>query len=454
MELLQKITDFAGRHGMLPPKGLVLAAVSGGADSMCLLQALIELSEKAGFTVAAAHFNHLLRGAESDGDEAFVARFCLERGIPCHTERGDVRGASAARGLGIEAAARELRYDFFGRTAEKTSAARIATAHTADDNAETVLLNLTRGAGAGGLSGIPPRRGKIIRPMLTVTRGEVLDFLASRSVPFVEDASNSLDIYNRNKIRHHVVPVLRDINPRFAESVASGAALLREDDDYLNGLAAQYIAAHSDGAALDARALLALPRPVSGRVIRKLAGAPLSARHVADVLELCARTAPSGEISLPSGTVHREYGRIVFNRPPDGGDFEPVVLRAGASAVLPELGLAATCRKKSCSSQNSEKINNSFTTFLFKYASVCGNIVIRPRKTGDKIELFGGNGTKTLKKLFIEKRIPARRRALIPVIADDNGVLAVYGIGFDVRTSCKAGDTTLEINFKETGHEK
>jgi tRNA(Ile)-lysidine synthase len=162
--------------------------------------------------------------------------------------------------------------------------------------------------------------------------------------------------------------------------------------------------------------------------------------------------------------VRREYDRLVFTDQEEIGAFSPVELKPGEQVELPELGLTVTCRKSVCGlsddSQESEKINKTFNTFLFKYDNVCGNIVIRPRETGDKITLFGGNGTKTLKKFFIEKRIPAHRRALIPVIADRAGVLAVPGIGrgvkaaVDIRAFCRPGDNTLEIEFKETAHEE
>lgn len=476
-ELTQKIAEFAAGHGMFPPEGLVIAAVSGGADSMCLLSALIELSADMGFSVAAAHFNHRLRGSASDEDAAFVARYCADRGIPLFNGAGDVRSYAERHGAGIEEAARTLRYAFFYETVEKAGAAGIATAHTADDNAETLLFNLLRGAGLKGLGGIPPVRDCVLRPMLTVTRREVLEYLADRCVPYVEDATNKLDIYSRNILRHRVIPVLTALNPRFAEAATKAALLLREDEAYLSGLAADYIAEHGENGALSARDLAGLPRALSGRIIRqfaaeKLPDVRLGAGHVEDILRLCAADDPSGRISLPGGTAYREYDRLVFSREFRDGGFLPVTVPVDGVAEIPELGLVVRCRKLAAGDLSAdkfpagenppeiEKINKSFTTFLFKYDSIYGNIVIRPRKTGDKIKLFGTNSTKTLKKLFIEKKIPARRRAMIPVIADDAGILAVRGVGCDARAAvggtadCGAGDVLLEVVFEETGNEK
>lgn len=455
--MLEKIEAFTQRHGLFPEGGLVLAAVSGGADSVSLLQALLELSERRGFSVAAMHYNHQLRGGESDRDAAFVKKLCYDKNVPLYTGSGDVRAYGQENGFGLEASARRLRYDFFYETAVKLNAQRIATAHTADDNAETVLLNLTRGSGLRGLGGIPPRRGNIIRPMLTVTRLEVLSFLEARSLPYMEDSTNALPICSRNIIRHRVIPVLKELNPRAAEHITAAAALAREDETYLTGLAQQFIDENLKDDALDAALLAGLPLPIGRRVVRTLAGSAAAAAHVSAVLALCTSGDVSGEVALPGRTVYREYGRIRFDpgpRSPVTEGFRPIEIRldpddAGTPVWMPELHLKVTWRI----TKFSEKINNSFHTFLFKYDNIYGKIVIRPRETGDKIELFGHNGTKSLKKLFIENRIPVRKRPLIPVLADDIGVLGVCGLGFDQRAACQPGDTALEINFEETAYE-
>lgn len=465
IKMLDKLVEFADKYDMFPPEGLILAAVSGGADSMCLLAALLELSYIRGFTVAAVHYNHHLRGEESERDALFVAHFCRDKNVKLYSGGGDVGAFAKLSGLGVEEAARKMRYDFFCETAENIDAQRIATAHTADDNAETVLFNLIRGAGLNGICGIPPKRGIIIRPMLTVTRNDVIDFLLQHDISFVEDSSNNLDIYSRNRIRHSVIPVLREINPRLTEHITAAAELIREDEDYLRGIAARYIHDNCQAASCNSRELAELPRPVSSRVIRLIYGNNLSSGHISAVLALCKSGSASGEVTLPSGTAYREYDRIVFSHDGQTPGFTPVVMTDGSETGIPELGLTVTCRSTIVTNGTQtdsdrkdsirfEKINKSFTTFLFKYDNICGNIVIRPRETGDKIDLFGRNGTKTLKKLFIEQRIPRRLRPLIPVIADNKGVLAVYGIGSDERAAYHAGDHTLEIIFEETSYEK
>ena len=189
---------------MLPAGGLILCAVSGGKDSMYLLENLRKLAPERDFSVACAHFDHCLRGEESRRDRRFVEDWCRAHNIPCTVGEGDVRAHAAACGRSIEETARELRYEFLDRTADALGADRIATAHTADDNAETLLLNLARGTGLKGLCGIPPVRGRLVRPMLTVTSAEVLRWLEENRIPHVEDSTNETDDCARNVVRHRV----------------------------------------------------------------------------------------------------------------------------------------------------------------------------------------------------------------------------------------------------------
>ena len=204
--------DFCEKYDMLPKSGIVLCAVSGGKDSMCLLEMLRGLAPVYGFELCCAHFNHKLRGKESDRDSAFVEAYCKERDIPCYVGSDDVSAYAEENGLGIEEAARTLRYAFLEKTADEIGALCIATAHTAPDNAETLLLNLVRGSGLKGLCGIPPVRGKIIRPLLQTTGEEVLKYLEEKGIPHVEDSTNETDDYTRNRLRHRVVPELRSLN--------------------------------------------------------------------------------------------------------------------------------------------------------------------------------------------------------------------------------------------------
>jgi len=429
---------------------MVLVCVSGGADSMCLLEALLHISYERGFSVAVLHFNHGLRGEESDRDEGFVQDYCMDCGVQFYSGDGDVQRHAKQSGQSVEAAARDLRYEFFYDMAETLGAERIATAHTSDDNTETMLINFTRGAGANGLSGIPPVRGKVVRPMLGISRDEVILFLGEREIPFVEDSTNSIDIYMRNKIRHSVIPILKEINPRLNEAAGAAAELMRADEDMLSDLADLFISDLCVGITANVVDLLNLPFAVSSRVIRKLYGGALSFKHVKAVLELCGNTNPSARLSLPGMTVYRDYDLIVFDpkQQAEEDGFAQLFPSDGDSVIILGAGLKMSCKSVACSDKIS-KVNKTFTSFLFKSLDIYGKITVRPRREGDKIKLVGQDGSKTLKKLFIERRIPARKRSFIPIIADSKGVLAVYGIGRSDRAAPEQGDTALEISFEE-----
>ena len=438
------LLKYSDKYGMLPQGATVIACVSGGADSICLLKILAELRESRGIIVVAAHFNHGLRGEEALRDECFTRDYAEGLGIECFVGRGSVAEYAKARGMGTEEAAREMRYAFFAEVCEKAGADKIATAHTADDNAETIIMRLARGSGLRGMGGIPPVRGNIIRPMLNITRRQVIEFLRERNVGFVEDSTNELEIYTRNKVRHGVVPVLKEINGRFVEASTAAAALFREDEDFLARTAADFISEHCADGRVEAGRLLALHPAISGRVIRALFGEGLDRGHVQSVLELCRGGTMAAALSLPYCTVFREHGYISKDAL-ESKSFERFELEIGNSRIISEINMKVSCNLTTVD----DIIYKSLSFFLFKTDAVCGKITVRPRCEGDKIELVGRGCTKTLKRLFTEKRIPAKKRGLVPVIADEKGVLAVFGVGQDVRAKVSEGETAFEVSFEE-----
>jgi len=302
------------------------------------------------------------------------------------------------------------------------------------------------------MSGIPPVRGKVIRPLLHVSRDEIMAFLEEREIPYVEDSTNDLDIYTRNKVRRSIIPLIREINPRFSEAACSAAELFRADEDFIGDIADLFVLDCCIGLTANAADLAVLPFSVSSRVIRKLYGGNLSFNHVKDVLLLCEGDNPSASISLPGMTVYREYDRVIFDAEPKQNEdkFAPVYPTMGNSFIILGPGLKITCKSIIYSdSINKCGINTSFTSFLFKSVDICGKIAVRPRREGDSIRLSGQGGTKTLKKLFIEKKIPVRKRAFVPVISDDEGVLGIYGLGIGDRAVPGPGDQAVQIDFEE-----
>ena len=437
--------DFAGLKDMLPRGSRVLCAVSGGADSMCLLHLLWTNRQELGIELAAAHYEHGLRGAESLRDAGFVEQWCRQMGIRCVVGHGDVPAYAKERGLGAEEAARELRYAFLERTAAELNCGRIATAHHADDNAETILFNLTRGSGAAGLRGIPPVRGEIVRPLLPYTRAQIEAYLAENHVEHVEDSTNGSDGYSRNLIRHRVMPVLKEINPHFPAAAMRTAELMRRDEDCLSALAEDFIRENFDGESLPVDALKKLPWSVSSRAIRYLSKRSLSMEHVQAVLAL---TEGSGlaYAEVPGARIRRERGRLYFAQEAAAPEMAEIPVRPGESVNIPGLGLEIRAEF----AVFDQEINDLFKTYCFKYESIYGNISCTGRRNGDKLRPKGRGCTKSLKSLFAEAKMTKVQRDTALVFRDGAGILAVQGLAIAERAAPSIGDRVIKIEIKRT----
>lgn len=421
---------------LLPPGSRVLCAVSGGVDSMCLLHLLSQREE---LSLVCAHFNHQLRGEESDRDEAFVREICKQWNIPLTVGRGDVEAFARREKLSLEEAGRTLRYAFLYQAAEEELCDWIATAHNAEDNAETLLLHLLRGSGLNGLTGISPQRGKLVRPLLTTSRKEIEAYLIQHDIPHREDSTNADDAYTRNRVRHQLLPLLEEMNPGFVRRLTSAIPRLRADNDYLNDLARQLLTKtehREDGLVLPAALLSQAPAPVASRAVRLLlaqaAGGnwDCSAAHLEAVLELCRSSSPSAQVSLPHGlTARREYGLLVLAHDLPTRPLEPMPLQEGDNPVP---GLPWT---------------------VVLQGPPWPGLVVRSRQTGDSLTLPGGH-TKTLKKLFIDQKLPRWERERIPVVADNDGVIAVAGVGPNLSHPCHGQVRMIQYRKGEDMHDE
>lgn len=405
--MLNKLTSFSREYTMITPGDHIICAVSGGADSMALLWSMYLLKDSLGIRLSAAHFNHHLRGEESDADEVFVREFCDRFEIELYLGGAQVKPGQK----GLEAAAREARYAFFA-----TLPGKIATAHTADDNAETVLLHLVRGTGLKGLGGIAPVRGNIIRPMLTVTRQEVLRFLQEYHIGCRQDSSNDSDQFLRNRLRHQVMPLLKEENPRLAVNLSSMARSLRQDEQLLTDLA-------GEGEFPDVSALRQMHLALRGRVLERFLkenGVREPEReHILLLEQLVFSVNPSAKARFPGNvTVTRCYDRLAVAE--EAAAPEAVQIRCPGTTELTQWGLRVVCTR----AEPGENGRHCFS------ASPEGTVVIRSRLPGDTIRL--SCGTKKLKKLFIDQKIPASQRSRVAVLADDMGVLGIPGIGVNL----------------------
>ena len=408
--MLNKLTEFSRQYQMILPGDRIVCAVSGGADSVALLFALYLLRDKLEITLEAAHFNHHLRGEESDADADFVRKLCDQYDIPLHMGEGYVTAGEK----GLEAAARDARYAFL-----RTLPGKIATAHTADDNAETILMHLIRGTGLKGLGGITPVHGSVIRPMLAITRQEVEAFLNEYYVKHIEDSSNGSDDFLRNRIRHHVLPLLREENPRLSQNLSQMALRLRMDEQFLTQ---------------QAQACLELPVSELKQLHPALRSRTLEQflkregvrepehTHIAMAEALLFSDKPSARANLPGGvTVSRCYDRLTVLRQEE--PLPEMEIPCPGSCAIPGFRVTA---------QQAQEVINTRDTF-----TVCpdGKIFLRQRRSGDEMRLSGGS--KSLKKIMIDRKIPASERQHIPVIADEKGILGVYGIGVNTSRSAE-----------------
>jgi len=413
-QLARRVLAYCGQWDML--SGIVLCAVSGGRDSITLLHLLSTLAADAGFGIAAAHFNHQLRPT-ADRDEDFVRDWCGERGIPLTCGRGDVRAFARREGLGIEDAARTLRYAFLEGAAQDIGADRIATAHHREDNAETILLHLLRGTGLQGLGGIPPVRGRIVRPLLEVSRAEIDAYVERNGLLYVEDESNRDASYMRNRLRLEVLPLLEEVSPGCGARIASAAALLREEDEYLRR--------ETEGLLPDAEHdTIRIPVTVLGRedavlrrrLVRAMGeklGVSLSRGQTEAVLSLGS----GGFLDLPEGLCAvRKPRQLILKKQPSPP--EPLTLRPGEQTW------------------GSWRVTLEKREGLIEEAS--DRVVLRDLGGEITIAAWDGtgrlaveNGSRTIKRLFADAGVPVERRAEHPAVLVDGRLAAVFGVATD-----------------------
>jgi len=438
MPLQDRVRLAVERAGLIPAGSRVLAAVSGGPDSVALLRLLLALADACGFTVAGvAHLNHRLRGAESDGDEAFCRALARAHGLAFSCGRRDVAALARATHASLETAARRARYAFLEQAAARLKAGVIATGHTRDDQAETFLLRLLRGAGASGLAGIPPKRGPIVRPLLDVRRAEILAYLARLRQPFRTDSSNQDRAIPRNWVRHELIPMLaRHVKGDIVDVLAREAALLRDETELLDRLALDAGAiVERRGAgptvALDAAALAGLPPALARRVVRRALGKTGSGRfhgfdHVEQVIDL-ARSATKGSraADLPGVRVERNGAEVVLSergpRAPRRREAFWYRLAVPGRIAVPECGCVIEARARRWSAAElplAKAVSAGGRRAVVAAKAAAGGLAVRSRRPGDAFRPFGMRGRKKLQDVLTDRKVPRAERDRVPLVVD------------------------------------
>ena len=419
-DFISKVNKAVKAFDMLQNGDSVIVALSGGADSVSLLNALIELKAEYNLTIYAAHLNHNLRGDEAKRDEDFVRKICTENSVELFVKSVDIRTLAEQRKQSEELCGRDERYKFFNELSVKLGA-KVATAHTASDNAETVIFNLTRGAGINGLSGIAPVRDNIIRPLIYVTRGEVEEYCRENNLEFVTDSTNLQDEYTRNKIRHSVIPVLKELNPDFENTITRESDMLRSVNSFVELKTDEAIEQIKTENGYDSNRLSELPEALRLSVIHKLCKL-----HKGEVdykaVKLIDGALEGGAVTLESGlTAVCKQGTLRFVEDREEDYFSELELKLNTSFIY----------KGKEYSVNELKLEDE-------------NIVFRTRRAGDTFTLPKRNVTKTVKKLLNELKIPEENRDSLILAAKESEVLWIEDVGVSRRASGK-----LKIHIKE-----
>ena len=470
---LQRVAAAIKSHRMAAPGETVLAAFSGGPDSTALLHALWRLRGRLECKLCACHVHHGLRGEEADLDARHAAEFAASLGVPFVEKRGDVRAAARARKLSLETAAREVRYALLEEAAEAVGAQRIATGHTADDQAETVVMNLLRGAGPAGLSGMPAVRGKVVRPLLGLSRAEVAAYCAAEGLGYRVDRSNAEMEFTRNRIRHEVMPALLKVQPSAVEALCRLAEIMRAENELAAEAAEEALGqvatqrrsgstASSLGLSLAAFGQLpeALRRRVLRAAIARVKGdeRDLVLERIEALMELAEAGRAGSVVELPGGVrAERRYGEVLIGRG-----------RRGAAAPtgewpLPVPGEARTGLGWTISAALSEDLSvpeeqcseGPYAAALD--AEEAGEeLVVRARRRGDRFTPLGMREACKLQDFLVNAKAPRAERARIPLVVSRKRGEIVWVVGYRIGDHCKVtGRTrrTIRLEARRFGDE-
>jgi tRNA(Ile)-lysidine synthase len=454
--LLHKVQETIDRHRMLATGEVVVLAVSGGVDSMAMLHLLLHLRTRYRTLLHVAHLNHDLRGTESAEAARFVQRQCEAHQIPVTITRADGRALQDRRTGSLQAAARDLRYRFLERVADEQEAGRIAFGHHRDDQAETVLMNLLRGSGARGLGGIPPVRGRFIRPLIDCSREEIEEYVRREGIPYVEDSSNRVLSYGRNRIRLELVPELaKRYNPRVVHSLANAAAILEAEDTLLNDMAerelrAVLISQSRDELVVSVALMTTLQSALRWRIIRRIAeelrvGRPeLTCQHTLAIDRLLMTKDAQGAVHAPGGLRARRAGNSLFlsvRKSQAKGRIAPCPLVVPGFTAIPEalLSLQSDLLEK----REWDALASDTWTALLDADRTGPELHVKGWEEGDRFVPLGMGGRKKLQDFFTDVKVSRDQRGSVPLVVSGDRI--VWVVGFRVDERFKVTDSTRRI---------
>lgn len=422
--LLEKVRKTIEKHNLLENGDTVICAVSGGADSVCLLHLMQSLKCDYNLTVYVANVNHLIRGEESDRDSNFVKSVCKAADVKCFYREYNVKEIAKVRKTGEEECGRILRYEFFDEISKELGGAKIATAHNLNDNAETVLFRLIRGSSAHGLSGISYKRDNIIRPILDITRNEIEDYLVRNGISWCNDSTNALPVYARNKLRIKVFPELNSVVNNAEKRIVSAAKLIGEDDMYLHSLADEAFCKCYFENYLLLSEFNGYELPVKRRIVSNLLShwgmKEITSDKIEDFMDYTEKESGKKFDINAASYAEKAYDRI-YLRKREKAVTEEFTISGETSFNHEKFSL-----KVEISSVYPEKSGNNRA--LFDADKLSFPLKIRFRNKGDKMKLKGMSGTKKISDIFSDEKIERAKRDFIPLILKENEIIFVCGL--------------------------
>ncbi len=451
-------------YSMLDNQKGVLVGYSGGADSTALLHIMKEICDERGLYLRALHVHHGIRGGEADRDAEFCRTVCEKLGIDFTLEQADIPALAHESGRGLEETAREFRYDaFVGAVRSDPRLTCIATAHNADDNAETVIFNLTRGCGASGLCGIPPVRMlsgiPVIRPLIYTSKRDIIGYLTENSTEYIFDSTNNDTAYTRNYLRHEIVPRLEKVNPSLLDSVKRMTRSLRDDAVYLDLAAERFVSENVTDGRIDVKLLSKTERAIASRAVCKMfssvSAETLETVHVDSMLSLAERGRNNSSVSLPGGALAVVEGGCLYFT--DEADLKPIqfeyTLHEGVNIFKnPDFAVfVAKCEDcREDLQKDNETLQNIYKLSIHTILSsdkIKNMLSVRSRRDGDAYVF--GKMTRKLKKLYNDRGYSTKKRCRTPIFCDADGI--VWVPEFPVADRVKPCGDGIKITYYYNG---
>ncbi len=433
----------------LPKDSAILVGFSGGADSTALLHMLKTYANANGVPLYAAHINHSIRGEEADRDENFCRSLAERLGVVFYSIKIDVPQIAIESGESIETAARRVRYEFFDSLMKKHNIPILATAHNADDNLETIIFNIARGSGLSGISGIPQSRrcnaGMVVRPILGMEKKDIINYCSENGLEFVTDSTNLETEYTRNKIRSVIIPVMRQINDGAVTNAYRMSKTLKDDSLFIESMVTWFCEELGENCEIEVEKLCGSPAAVVNRVLMHLyshisGGYTLEGTHIDALRVLAQRAVPHSSVSLPCGICGViENGKLCFVEESNIVKYENIEYSIPLFEGENEIS-QTNCEIFIGNSHNTKNIYKKSILLSLDFDTIVGELVARSRCGGDKLRIGGMN--KSVKKLMNEKKIPLEIRPRLPILCDEQGVVAVPFLG--VRDGARIKDNASE----------